>query len=161
MLPQTILAALAGRSMQDPASELRRILLLRTPVNKGEGKGRGCLESQSSGSRSLKRAPSCFGPRFLATPVEASDYRDPFVILSIQHDTDDQFCAVRRSLSSEEPGDALEDAPKDALPPRPLCGLFTGAALVRRHPDYSVIHWGMWNQAELLTFPRDSVAEIQ
>src|SRR5215207_5633982 len=42
-------------------------------------KGRGCLESQSSGSRSLKRAPSCFGPRFLAEPVEASDFLDPFV----------------------------------------------------------------------------------
>jgi hypothetical protein len=104
-------------------------------------KGRGCLEPQTSGSRSLMRAPSCFGPRFLAESVEASDYLDPFAILIIQHDTDDQLCAVRRRLSSEEPGDPLEDAPKDALPPRPLCGLFTGAALEHSYPDYSVIHW--------------------
>jgi hypothetical protein len=106
-------------------------------VNKGKKEGRGCLESQSSGSRSLMRAPSCFGPRFLAESVEASDYLDPFVILIVQHDTDDQLCAVRRRLSSEEPGDALEDA----LPPRPLFGLFTGAALEHSYPDYSVIHW--------------------
>jgi hypothetical protein len=79
--------------MQDRANELRRIPLPRTPVNRGKGKGRGCLEPQSSGSRSLKRAPSCFGPRFLAEPVEASDYLDPFVILVIQHDTDDELCA--------------------------------------------------------------------
>jgi len=103
--------------------------------------GPGCLEPQTSGSRSLMRAPSCFGPRFLAESVEASDYLDPFAILIIQHDTDDQLCAVRRRLSSEEPGDPLEDAPKDALPPRPLCGLFTGAALEHSYPDYSVIHW--------------------
>jgi|SRR5215203_4603028 len=66
---------------------------------------------------------------------------DPFVILIIQHDTNDQLCAVRGRLSSEEPGDALEDAPKDALPPRLLCGLFIGAALELRYPDYFVIHW--------------------
>jgi len=36
MRSQTILAALEGESMQDPASELRRINLLRTWVNKGK-----------------------------------------------------------------------------------------------------------------------------
>jgi hypothetical protein len=128
-------------SMHDTVCRLPRILLPRTSVNKGKKEGRGCLEPQSSGSRSLKRAPSCFGSRFLAESVEASDYLDPFGILIIQLDTDEQSCAVRRRLSSEEPGDALEDAPKDAPPPRPLCGLFTGAALERRHPDFSVIHW--------------------
>jgi hypothetical protein len=128
--------------IQDPANGLRRIPLPRTRVNKGKGKGRGCLEPQSSGSRSLKRATSCFGPRFLAEPVEASDYLDPFVILIIQHDTDDELCAVRRRLSSEEPGDALEDA----LPPGVLCGLLlcdflSGVALERRHLDCSFIYW--------------------
>ena len=37
---EAILAALGGRSMHDPASELPRIPLPRTPVNKGERKGR-------------------------------------------------------------------------------------------------------------------------
>jgi hypothetical protein len=129
------------QSIQDCGYGLPRIPLPRTSVNKGKKEGRGCLEPQSSGSRSLKRAPSCFGPQFLAESVEASDYLDPFGILIIQHGTDDQLCAVRRRLSSEEPGDALEDAPKDALPPRPLCGLLTRATLERRHPDFSVIHW--------------------
>src|SRR5215211_473456 len=37
-----VLALLRGGSMHDPASELPRILLPRTPVHKGIGKGRGC-----------------------------------------------------------------------------------------------------------------------
>jgi hypothetical protein len=129
-------------------------------VNKGKKEGRGCLEPQSSGSRSLMRAPSCFGPRFLAESVEASDYLDPFVILIIQHDTCDELCAVRGTLSSEEPGDALGYAPKDALPPRSLCGLLSGVALGRRYFDCFFIYRRVWNQTELLAFPRDSVAEI-
>jgi len=41
MRSETILAALEGESMQDPASELRRILIPRTWVNKDKKKGRG------------------------------------------------------------------------------------------------------------------------
>jgi hypothetical protein len=35
--PEAILEALRARSMQDPASELRRITILRTPLNKATG----------------------------------------------------------------------------------------------------------------------------
>src|SRR5215212_10326231 len=40
--PEATLAAPGGRSMHDRASELRRISLPRTWVNKGTRKGRGC-----------------------------------------------------------------------------------------------------------------------
>src|SRR5215208_2078097 len=36
---EALLAALRGRSMQDPAYELRRIPLPRTPVNRGKNEG--------------------------------------------------------------------------------------------------------------------------
>ena len=39
---EAIRAALGGGSMHDPASELLRIYLPRTWVNKGKKKGRGC-----------------------------------------------------------------------------------------------------------------------
>src|SRR5215217_4708367 len=39
---ETILAPLGGHSMHDPASELRRIPIPRTPVNKDKKKGLSC-----------------------------------------------------------------------------------------------------------------------
>ena len=44
-----------GRSMQDPASEFRRINLLRTRVNRGRREGRGCNAPAPSASSCLAR----------------------------------------------------------------------------------------------------------
>src|SRR5215211_1379421 len=79
--------------------------------------------------------------------------------LSIQHDTYDELCAVRKRLSSEELGDSLGEAPKEALPPGSLCVLLSGVALGRRCLDCSLIYRRLWDQTELLIFPRDTVAE--
>jgi hypothetical protein len=64
------------------------------------------------------------------------DYR-----FSIQHDTWDELCAVRGTLSSEEPGDPLGESPKETLPPSSLCVLLSGVALGRRCLDCSLIYW--------------------
>src|SRR5829696_557027 len=58
MSSQSILAALEGRSMQDPASELPRIALPRTPVNRGMRMGRSCYAPASMLERTVGIEPT-------------------------------------------------------------------------------------------------------
>ena len=65
---EAILTALRGRNMQDPASELRRTPLPRTPVNKGkrEGRGPGLRRTRSRRTRSLGK-PAPPAPKLCST----------------------------------------------------------------------------------------------
>ena len=56
---ETILAPLNGGSMHDPANELRRIPLPRTPVNKGIRKRVGLFPTWHDRTRSFARCSGC------------------------------------------------------------------------------------------------------